>query len=255
MTEITIQYEKMHGTQNTMTMINNMSGVIKLSPDQVARICADIDTDGLILMEQSGIADCYMRYYNRDGSFGEMCGNGIRCLADFYRREVTDKPEINIDSPVGIKKITFLNNLYTVNMGASETLGECDLHGMHMQKISMGNPHAVTFIENIDNFDLEKIGPQIETDPEFPNKTNFEIVEQVGPNHLKMRVWERGAGITQACGTGACAVYVAAKNQNLINAKTQIDLPGGPLFIDQTESSEILMIGPAETISTGTIEL
>ena len=217
--------------------------------------CNEVDTDGLILMESSQEADCYMRYYNRDGSSGEMCGNGIRCLADFYRREVEDKPEIHIDSPVGIKQITHDNDLYTVNMGTPENLGECDINDLHLYKISMGNPHAVTLIENTDNFDLETIGPKIETDAEFPEKTNFEIVEKLGDNHLKMRVWERGSGITLACGTGACAVYVAAKNLGLINQKTQVDLPGGPLWIDENIKGEILMTGPAETIKKSTISI
>ncbi len=250
-----LNYEKMHGSQNTMTMINNMSGEIELTNEQVAYICKTLKTDGLILMEPSDKADCYMRYYNGDGSFGEMCGNGIRCLADFYRREIQDKPQINIDSPVGIKKITHSKNLYTVNMGQPKDLGKCEVQGMHMQKISMGNPHTVTFVDNVDEFDLETIGPKVEVDPEYPEKTNFEIVEKISDNHFKMRVWERGAGLTLSCGTGACATYVTAKKAGLTNGKTQIDLPGGPLWIDETEDGEILMTGPAETIEKSSITI
>jgi diaminopimelate epimerase len=236
-----------------------------------------IGSDGLILICKSDIADFRMRMFNSDGSEAEMCGNGIRCVAKFvYDNNLTNKKSINIETLAGIKKIDVTVedgkvSYATVNMGKpilepekipviskENPVKKLKLKAFDKEFtftcVSMGNPHAVTVIKNVDDFDIEKYGPLLEINEHFPRKSNIEFIEIIDKTHIKMRVWERGAGETLACGTGACAVCVAATLNNLIEEKKEIkiDLLGGTLRIKW--DNEVYMTGPAKTVFSGDID-
>jgi diaminopimelate epimerase len=262
-----INFTKMQGTGNDMIMIDNRNKNINLNSNQVKSLCNrqfGIGADGLILLELSENADCFMNYYNADGSIGEMCGNGVRCTAKFFQ-EVTNskKDTITIDTRAGIKTIQISQSGYIVNMGKPLFTHQdfpsksVSIENLNWHFASMGNPHAVA-VSNQDPYqiDLEKIGPIIENHTSlFKNKINVEIVQVKDKHNLIMRVWERGSGITLACGTGACAVFAVCHKLNLIDSSTTIQLPGGNLKISYNQNLEILMDGPAENVFTGTINI
>jgi len=274
----------MHGLGNDFIMIDNLNGGTSLSCEQVKRLCNrhfGIGADGLILLEKrDDESNCYMHYYNSDGSVVEMCGNGIRCTAEFYVQITGEhKTNLRIDTACGVKEIKTDENGYSVNMGkasfrnddfplpamASSEGGATEpmrVEGLELHFASMGNPHAVAFIDSakqmggVDSFDLKAIGPRIENHEFFPNKINFEVAQKVNENTLRVRVWERGSGITLSCGTGACAVYAVARKQGLINqGACEIQLPGGSLFIEEDKEGNCIMTGPVETVFSGTIEI
>ena len=238
-----------------------------------------IGSDGLILAMPSEIADIKMRMFNSDGSEGEMCGNGIRCLVGFAIDQnliPSQQKTVLVETGAGVLSVTPIrtNNVMT---GATVSMGlpileptqipvEIDSSSfpvldhtlnigyeqMKLSFISMGNPHAVSFIdEDIDKYPLTEIGPLVENHEIFPNKINFEIVNIIDRSHLKVRVWERGSGITLACGTGACAVAVAAKLKGIIDDSCTISLPGGDLEISWVDNNEVLMTGPIEKVFSG----
>ncbi len=267
-----IKFTKMQGTGNDMVMINNLDGAIELQAEEVVKICDrrfGVGADGLILLERrAGEGECFMNYFNSDGTMVEMCGNGIRCAAGFYCEQTGFEGDaLEVGSRDGVKRIEIVGKeMFTVNMGQPEFESEdfiagnggmprVELEGLELHCVSMGNPHAVTFMDRIDDFKLETVGPHIECADCFPNKINFEIVERLGDGNLKMRVWERGCGITLACGTGACAVYVVAKELGYVSGETRVGLPGGDLWIDQNEAGEVLMKGPAKIVYQGEIEI
>lgn len=257
---------------------------------KVATIVSDrhfgIGGDGLILIHDSEKADLRMQMFNADGSEGEMCGNGIRCFVKLAveKNILNSKPEsVSVETLAGILTVVPQydgNNVSgcTVNMGPPITTPNqipVDIdtkwnnleaildypfkdfgQNLEMAFISMGNPHAICFIQGpVDEFPLTEIGPKIETHPIFPNRVNFEIVNIISPGEMKMRVWERGSGITLACGTGACAVAVAANLKGLIGKDSTIHLPGGPLNISWAESGNVYMTGSAEQAFTGQFNL
>lgn len=234
-----------------------------------------IGSDGLILICRSNIADFKMRMFNSDGSEAEMCGNGIRCVAKFvYDNRLTNNTQINIETLAGIKKIDLVIEngeaiLATVNMGrpildAKEIpviAEKSPVKGIEISAldkkfaftcVSMGNPHAVTVLDNIEDFDIEKYGPILEKDEHFPKRANIEFIQIVDKEHIKMRVWERGAGETLACGTGACASCVAATLNDLVskNEEIEVELLGGKLKIKWNDY--VYMTGPAKTVFKGT---
>lgn len=236
-----------------------------------------IGSDGLILICKSDIADFRMRMFNSDGSEAEMCGNGIRCVSKFvYDNGLTNKEQVNIETLAGIKKIdlTVENGkvvLATVNMGRpileAEKIpvisDEKPVKNLKLKAedrefiftcVSMGNPHAVTVIDDVASFDIEKYGPILETNEKFPKKANIEFIQIIDKTHIKMRVWERGAGETLACGTGACAVCVSAILNDLVekNEEINIELLGGTLKIRWDDY--VYMTGPARTVFKGEIE-
>ena len=236
-----------------------------------------IGSDGLILICKSDIADFRMRMFNSDGSEAEMCGNGIRCVAKFvYDNGLTNKEQVNIETLAGIKKIdlTVENGkvvLATVNMGRpileAEKIpvisDEKPVKNLKLKAkdreftftcVSMGNPHAVTVIDDVDSFEIEKYGPILEVNEKFPKKANIEFIQIIDKTHIKMRVWERGAGETLACGTGACAVCVSAILNDLVekNEEINIELLGGTLKIRWDDY--VYMTGPARTVFRGEIE-
>ena len=276
-----MEFTKMHGAGNDYVYMNASN----LSEDwsQIAVNVSDrhkgIGSDGLILAMPSEIADIKMRMFNSDGSEGEMCGNGIRCLVGFAidQNLIPSKQKtVLVETGAGVLSVTPIrtNNVMTgatVSMGLpilepSQIPVEIDSSSfpvldhtlnigyeqMKLSFISMGNPHAISFIdEEIDKYPLTEIGPLVENHEIFPNKINFEIVNIIDRSHLKVRVWERGSGITLACGTGACAVAVAAKLKGIIDDSCTISLPGGDLEISWIDNNEVLMTGPIEKVFSG----
>jgi len=236
-----------------------------------------IGSDGLILICNSEIADFKMKMYNSDGTEAEMCGNGIRCVGKFvYDKGLTNKEEITVETLAGIKKLKFIVkdkkvDQVTVDMGKpilnpeeipviSEENPVKNLKLKALDKeftftcVSMGNPHAVTVVEDVDNFDIEKYGKILEVDKHFPKRANIEFIEILNRNTVKMRVWERGAGETLACGTGASAVCVACTLNNLVEKKEEIKIKllGGDLTLKWDEN--VYMTGPAKIVFEGEFE-
>ena len=238
-----------------------------------------IGADGVIIIDKSDDdrADFKMKIYNSDGSEAEMCGNGIRCVAKFiHDKKLSDKDKLSIQTLAGIKKVKILENKegecneVIVDMGEPlfqdknipyhvyETFNkdlDLDVAGKQMRftVVSMGNPHAVTFVENLDNIQIDKYGPIVENNPIFPNRTNVEFVQIIDKNNIKVRVWERGVGETYACGTGACAAMVATGINGYTDENVNVKLPGGELGVEWGKDNHIYLQGPAETIFEGTL--
>ena len=279
-----MEFTKMHGAGNDYVYMNASN--LSENWSQIAVNVSDrhkgIGSDGLILAMPSEIADIKMRMFNSDGSEGEMCGNGIRCLVGFAIDQNLIPPNqktVLVETGAGVLSVTptRTNNVMT---GATVSMGlpileptqipvEIDSSSfpvlehklnigyeqMKLSFVSMGNPHAISFIdEDIDKYPLTEIGPLVENHEIFPNKINFEIVNIIDRSHLKVRVWERGSGITLACGTGACAVAVAAKLKGIIDDSCTISLPGGDLEISWIDNNEVLMTGPIEKVFSGNWE-
>ena len=276
-----MKFTKMHGAGNDYVYVNGYVESLDwpVISEKISNRHKGIGADGLIVAASSKIADLKMRMFNADGSEGEMCGNGIRCLVAFAMSEGlvdSNANVISVETGAGVLDVrpTFGNsgmNGATVDMGepilrpsvipvdlTDESFPVVDypleVNGRKflMTFVSMGNPHAVTFIEeDVSNFPLEDIGPVVENHKIFPNKVNFEVVNVVSETHLKVRVWERGSGITMACGTGACAVVVAAHMKGLVGDQVNIELPGGMLGINWSGKGSILMEGPVEEVYRG----
>lgn len=281
-----MQFTKMQGCGNDYIYINCFKEEVK-NPAQLAIKLSDrhfgIGSDGIVLIEPSDKADFFMSMYNADGSRAEMCGNAIRCVGKYvYERRMTDKTKLSIDTLSGIKFLELkLENgaeddrqvsYVTVNMGNPilepefiPVLSESDMvikeeimidHDTYeMTCVSMGNPHAVVFVEDVKKLDLEEIGPKFEHHELFPRRTNTEFVQVVDRNHIIMRVWERGSGETLACGTGACASVVAGLLEKRLDEHVTVELLGGSLeiFYDQT-TNIVYMTGPAVEVFTGVID-
>ncbi len=227
-----------------------------------------IGADGIILICPSENADFGMRIFNADGSEGLMCGNGARCVGKYvYDKHLTTKTEIALETLSGIKML-HLNICkdgtvasVAVEMGCYSMTGAPDemmAEGRPFPGtgISMGNPHYVTFQDDADTLDLCKYGPVIECDPAFPDKTNVEFAKVVSPGVIRMRVWERGSGITMACGTGACATAAAAVERGLVQSPCTIVMDGGSLTIDCDKASrKVVMTGPAVSVFEGSVEI
>ncbi|MDY3918356.1 MAG: diaminopimelate epimerase [Candidatus Limivivens sp.] len=277
-----MKFTKMHGIGNDYVYVNCFKETVE-NPGAVAKFVSDrhfgIGSDGLILIKPSEKADFEMEMYNSDGSQGAMCGNGIRCVAKYvYDYGLTDKTEIRIDTKSGIKdlKLTIQDGkavLVEVNMGSpclktagipflsekEEAVSEPLLVDGTLWKVtavSMGNPHAVVYLEDVKGLDIEKIGPRFEHHPSFPDRVNTEFVRVLDDHTVEMRVWERGAGETMACGTGACAVAVASILNGYTKERVTVKLLGGDLeiFWDR-EANQVYMTGPAATVFDGEISL
>lgn len=253
------------------------------NPSQIAVKVSDrhfgIGSDGLVLILPSQVADFRMRMFNSDGSESEMCGNAIRCVGKYvYDNGLTDKNIINIETLAGIKVLTLtIENgqvtLVRVDMGEpilvpkdipvaadkdsfiAEPVKIEDIE-FKVTAVSMGNPHAVSYIDNVADFPLSQIGPKMETNKLFPRKVNAEFVQIIDRTTLKMRVWERGAGETLACGTGACAVLVSSVLNNVSERAATVKLLGGDLFIEWSEKdNHVYMTGPAVKVFDGEINI
>ena len=237
-----------------------------------------VGSDGLILICKSDIADFKMRMFNYDGTEAEMCGNGIRCVGKFvYDKGLTKKDNITVETLAGIKKLKFNikeGNVETVEVDMGEPIlepykvpvisEEAIVKNLKIKArenefkftcVSMGNPHAITIVDNTKDFNIEKYGPVLEKDEHFPRRANIEFIELVDKNNIKMRVWERGAGETLACGTGACASVVACALNGYIENEANVELLGGTLKIRwDKENNHIYMTGPATTVFEGEID-
>ena len=278
-----MKFTKMHGIGNDYIYVNCMDG-IGFDPAQSSIQLSDrhfgVGSDGMILICPSDKADFRMRMFNADGSEGKMCGNGVRCFAKYvYCKGLTDKTVITIETLGGIKTawLTVENGdvtLVRVNMGSpnfSPQLIPVNFTGESMINqpitvggrewnvtcVSMGNPHCVTFVEDVDGLDLEKIGPKFEHDPIFPERVNTEFVQPVDDTTVKMRVWERGSGETWACGTGACAVAAASILNGVVNQNSvTVKLRGGDLLIEWDRGENVIyMTGTATFVVEGEIAL
>lgn len=274
-----MKFTKMHGIGNDYVYVNCFEETVE-NPSEVAVKISDrhfgVGSDGLILIKPSKVADFEMAMYNADGSRGEMCGNGIRCVAKYvYDRGLTDKTSLSIETLAGIKYIdlTVENgkvSLVRVNMGAPELLAEkipvisdtkeviaqpllVDGKTYDVTCVSMGNPHCITFMEeDVRTLDLTAIGPAFENHEKFPNRINTEFVNVLDKKTLRMRVWERGSGETLACGTGACATAVAAIVNGLTEEEVTVELLGGNLQIHwDREQNLVFMTGPATIVFDG----
>ena len=277
-----MKFTKMHGIGNDYVYVNCFEESVK-NPAEVSKFVSDrhfgIGSDGLILISPSAIADFRMNIYNADGSQAEMCGNGIRCVAKYvYDYGLTDKTEISVETLAGIKylRLQVENGKVAsveVNMGAPilepkeipvaveespvvnvpvEVKGKI----YHMTCVSMGNPHAIIFMNNVKDLDIAAIGPYFENHTVFPKRTNTEFVEVLDRNTVNMRVWERGSDETLACGTGACATTVACILNDKTESEVTVHLLGGDLKIRwDREANQVYMTGPATVVFDGEITL
>ncbi|MGF1499738.1 MAG: diaminopimelate epimerase [Elainellaceae cyanobacterium] len=281
---MTVEFVKYHGLGNDFILVDNrQQSTPRLTPEQAVKWCDrnfGIGADGVIfaLPGENG-ADYTMRIFNSDGSEPEMCGNGIRCLArfiaDLESQPNTAEPTYRIQTLAGlITPQLRADGQVTVDMGeprllAAEiptTLVAADQKAIaqpleaagqtwSVTCVSMGNPHCTTFVTDVDAIDLARIGPQFEHHPVFPKRTNTEFIQVVRRDYLKMRVWERGAGATLACGTGACASLVAGVLTGQCDRHATLELPGGCLDIDWRSDNRLYMTGPAEQVFSGTTSL
>jgi len=281
-TMIEIGFWKMHGLGNDYIVIDNRSGLLKENVlGQLAKkMCKrrfSIGADGLLLLYDSKIADVRMRIFNADGSEAEMCGNGIRCMAKYcYENKIVPKRHFQIETLAGVKNVwleTADGNVkaVTVDMGNPifsrekiPVLGEgkfieeslnVDDKVFEATCLSVGNPHCVIFVDNVEKFPVEYFGPKIERHRLFPKRINVEFVQVMDKNSLKVRVWERGVGETFACGTGACASVVAGYVTGRVNRECVVRLLGGELKVKYREDGKIFMSGPAETVYRGIMNL
>jgi len=281
-----IKFTKMHGCGNDYVYVNCMENMID-NPARAARFISDrhfgVGSDGLILICPSDVADFKMVMYNADGSEGMMCGNGARCIARYvYEYGLTDKKELALETKSGIKKLclevedgktsnvkvdmgapvlkpsqipvavdgveemeSFINQ--PLNVNGTEYIVTC---------VSMGNPHAVVFIDDTKNFDIGKYGPCFENHPAFPDRVNTEFVQVLDRKEINMRVWERGTGETLACGTGTCASVVACVLNGRTDDEVLVHLLGGDLLIKyDREENTVWMTGPAQIVFDGEIEI
>ncbi|MFH1392176.1 MAG: diaminopimelate epimerase [bacterium] len=241
-----MKFQKWHGLGNDFVLVGDLEGKIK-NPSFLSKKLCDrhfgIGADGLILILPGTKGDCQMRIFNPDGSEAEMCGNAIRCLAKYM-----NKKSIRVETLAGIIETKLKNNLVEVNMGEPKHLGNFG----QITAISLGNPHAVLFVRNFD-FNWQKKGQEIENNIKlFPKKTNVEFVKVIDKNNLEVKVWERGAGATLACGTGACAVAFASFLKKKTQNKVNVHLPGGKLKIEIKDN--IYMTGSAKKIFEGEVK-
>lgn len=263
-----MKFTKMHGLGNDYLYVYGEA------PDNVAELSQKMSerhfgagSDGMIYISKSGIADFKMRIFNADGSEAKMCGNGIRCVGKFvYDKGYTDKKFLSIETLSGIKYLTLqvVNGkvkTVTVDMGKAETKPPMKLtvdgETVSLIPVSVGNPHAVIFVDDIETAPLTTLGPKIEHHPEFPDGVNVEFVEVLGTDKLRMRVWERGSGVTMACGTGACASVMAAIVTKRCNYDETVSvvLDGGTLKIEIESDNTVKMTGPTETVYEGKTEI
>lgn len=271
-------FTKMQATGNDFIILNYIENRLEYSHKLLAEFMCNrhfgVGADGILILEESNIADFKMRIFNKDGSEAEMCGNGIRCFAKYvYEKGLIKKEKFKIETLAGIKNIELVVegrtvNEIIINMGKAEfdiekipviSLLDKKIESIHIDKytvypISMGNPHAVCFVDNLKEINIEEPGKRIENYKCFPNKTNVEFVQIKNENSIKVRVWERGVGETLACGTGACASSIIANKYKSTSSELTVDLLGGKLKT-KYENEEIKLIGSAEIVFEGKIEI
>ena len=259
-----MHFTKMHGLGNDYLYVY---GEV---PENIAELSVKLSerhfgagSDGMIYISPSEIADFKMRIFNADGSEAKMCGNGIRCVGKYvYDKGYTDKTHLTIETLSGIKYLELQLSggkvkTVTVDMGRSKAEDDIQLNVggtlVVCTPVSVGNPHAVIFVDDIESAPLYELGPKLERHQALPDGVNVEIVQVIGKNELRMRVWERGSGVTMACGTGACASATAAVAKKLCayNTPIAVHLDGGTLKIEISADSTVTMTGPAEAVYEG----
>lgn len=275
-----MKFTKMHGAGNDYVYINCMNK-IPANPNELAVRISNrhygVGSDGLVLILPSEKCDFRMRMFNADGTEAEMCGNATRCIGKYvYDKRLTDKTEITLETNAGIKRLSLFVSeekvsKVTVDMGEpilqardipvnadmEQVKGyPLDVDGKEIKVtcVSMGNPHAVVFVDTITDDDVFVTGRKLEVHPFFPQKTNVEFCKVISRDKLSMRVWERGTGETLACGTGACATLVAAVINGLCDRRAELQLLGGRLFIEWRDDNHIYMTGPAVTVFEGELD-
>jgi diaminopimelate epimerase len=268
-----LPFTKMHGLGNDFVVIDARSRPILLSDDQKRRIAdrrRGIGCDQLIVLEPSRRADVFMRIYNPDGTEAGACGNATRCISGRLMAE-KGVERIVVETISGLLETSAADRGdITVDMGEVKTdwrdipvAAECDTLHLPLRSgplmdpvgVNVGNPHAVFFVPDVATIDLEQLGPELEHAPLFPERANIEIVQRLASGRLRMRVWERSAGITQACGSGACATLVAAARRGLTGRKAEVVLDGGTLTIEWLANNHVMMTGGWTTSFQGEIEL
>ena len=271
----TLAFAKMHGAGNDFILVDNLAGRLRLRPAEVRFLCRrsfGVGADGVILVERSRRADLKMRVFNPDGSEAEMCGNGIRCFALYARRRKLIRGDaLSVETPAGIKTVRIAGATATVDMGEPEFEGRkvparrageiLDLPRrfgpvrFRISCLSLGNPHCVIFRRAAKAGEAARAGERIEADPFFPRRTNVEFVLVKSPQEIDVEVWERGAGITLACGTGACAAAVAAARLGKTGRRVKVRLPGGELRVEWAKDNHVYLTGPAVFVYSGTVEI
>ena len=268
-----VAFTKMHGLGNDFVIVDGRDGDLAIGGTQ-ARAIGDrrrgVGFDQLLILEpaKDAAADLFMRILNPDGSEAEACGNGTRCVAARVMDEL-GRDTLNIETVAGVLATTTgADGLVTVDMGLANLewwqiplAVETDTLHLDIENgplrdpvaVNIGNPHMVFFVDDADAIDVAGLGPALESHPLYPERTNVEICSLSGPDQLRMRVWERGAGITQACGSGACAAVVAAARRGLTGRRVETVLDGGPLNIEWREDGRVLMTGPVATSFEGTL--
>jgi diaminopimelate epimerase len=263
---------KMHGLGNDFVVLDRRAngGTI---PAETARALADrhrgVGCDQVIVIGESGMADVALRFFNPDGGESGACGNGTRCVGALLMNE-RGADHLAVETLAGVLDIEKASGgLVSVDMGLARTewdeiplaertdtlhLGISEGPLADPVAVNMGNPHAVFFVEDAEAVDLPKLGPKLEHHKMFPERANIGVAQVIGENRLRLRVWERGAGITQACGSGACAATVAAHRRHLTGRKVELQLDGGPLAIEWLENGHVLMTGPVATSFTGELD-
>ena len=267
-----IRFDKMQGAGNAYLYVDARKEAIE-NPGLLAAKISDchfgVGSDGLVLILHSAVADFRMRMFNADGSESAMCGNAARCVGKYvYEKKWTDKTEISLETNSGIKTlglqvmgdsvVKVSVDMDVPRLEAVDIPVNCPdamnvpLEGMNFTCVSMGNPHAVTFVDNVAAFDVERTGRRVENHPLFPERTNVEFAQIVAPDRIKMRVWERGTGETLACGTGACATLVAAVLKGKAARKATIELPGGEVEVAwNAKTNRVTLTGGAEWVFNG----
>jgi diaminopimelate epimerase len=272
-----MKFHKLHGTANDFVVVDGREADDRPWAEIATRVAdrrRGVGADGLLVLEESERSDFRMRYHNADGSQAEMCGNGIRCLAKFVLDTgVTDRRQLTWETLAGPVQTDVLAHdgalaQVRVDMGAprfkppeipvrsdGKEVREQYFHVgggfVALTCVSMGNPHAVTLVDSVDGYPLSEIGPLVEHHEDFPERTNFEIVEFLDPGHIRMRVWERGVGETLSCGTGACAAAIAAQLVMGASGEVEVEVPGGRLTVAHNAGGSAYLTGPAETSFTG----
>lgn len=274
-----MDFTKMHGTGNDFVLLDALRRPVRMTSDLARRLCDrrfGVGADQVLVLAKSKVADFKMLIYNADGSQVEMCGNGIRCLARYvFERGHTKNRSMTVETLAGVRHPVIDRGNVRVDMGApileaalvpTQAKGRVIDHPfslkapktevrLEMTCVSMGNPHAVIFVHDVEAVPLAEWGPVIETDPFFPRRTNVEFVERGDPDRARVRVWERGSGATLACGTGACAVGVAGVLTGRFHRTVTLSLPGGDLKVEWAADNRVYLTGPAVFVFDGTLDL
>jgi diaminopimelate epimerase len=272
-----VEFVKAHGTGNDFVVIEDLEDRLDIGPEFVRLVCDrhfGIGADGVIRIAPGSAAPFFMDYRNADGSVVEMCGNGVRVVGKYLADRDRVPSAFDLETRAGVKRLELsfdrhgMVDLVSVDMGApsfnradlpmageGEALKELLEAGGQVFEatcLSMGNPHAVVFVDDLDSAPVTSAGPLLERHPSFPNRTNVEFVQVVGPHRLRQRTWERGVGETLACGTGACAVAVASQVRGFTGQRVTIELLGGPLELERAPGGTVRMTGPAREVAHGT---